>query len=117
MTVPLATLTYALTTYSMEEEKNEKVPQYYYTDVAENTKFNSCVLIPSLGKEGQYVEPLKLGLFGKKVAFFQIYPLYQEELEFKLDHSFDELIDKIEADGEITDRKLIIDIHRRNYCK
>ena len=85
--------------------------------VAENTKFNSCVLLPSLGKEGQYVEPLKLGLFGKKVAFFQIYPLYQEELEFKLDHSFDELIDKIEADGEITDRKLIIDIHRRNYCK
>ena len=85
--------------------------------VAENTKFNSCVLLPSLGKEGQYVEPLKLSLFGKKVAFFQIYPLYQEELEFKLDHSFDELIDKIEADGEITDRKLIIDIHRKNYCK
>ena len=85
--------------------------------VAENTKFNSCVLIPSLGKEEQYVEPLKLDYFGKKVAFFQIYLLYQEELEFKLEHSLDELIDKIEADGEITGRKLIIDIHRKNYCK
>ena len=85
--------------------------------VAENTKFNSCVLLPSLGEKGQHVEPLKLGLFGKKVAFFQIYPLYQEEMVFKLDHSFDELIERIEADGEMTDRKLIIDIHRKNYCK
>ena len=87
------------------------------TPVAEKTKLNSCVLIPSLGKEGQYVEPLNLGFFAKKVAFFQIYLLYQEELEFKLEHSLDELLDKIETDGEITDRKLIVDIHRKNYCK
>ncbi len=53
--------------------------------VAENTQFNSFVLMPSIGKEGQVVEPLKLSLFGKKVAFYQLFPLYPEELEFKLE--------------------------------
>ena len=80
--------------------------------VAENTGFNSCVLLSSFGKNGQEVKPLKLGLFGKKVAFYQLYPLYPEELAFKLDHSFDELIDKLAAEDN-----MIINIHRKNYCK
>ena len=47
--------------------------------VAENTGFNSCALFFSTGKNGQIVKPLKLGFFGKKVAFYQLYPLYPEE--------------------------------------
>ena len=82
--------------------------------VAENTGFNSCVLLVSFGKDNQPVEPLKLGLFGKKVAFYQLFPLYQEELDFKLEHSFDELVDLID-DEELYDP--IINIHRKNYCK
>ena len=82
--------------------------------VAENTKFNSCVLIESRGKDNQYVKPLQLGLFGKKVAFYQLFPLYNEELEYKLEHSFDELMEKID-DEELSD--FVINIHRRNYCK
>ena len=78
--------------------------------VAENTRFNSCVLLPSFGRDEQEVKPLKLGLFGKKVAFYQLYPLYPEELEFKLKHSLDELLDKF--DDEMSP---VIDIHRKNY--
>ena len=80
--------------------------------VAENTGFNSCVLMSSIGKNGQEVKPLKLGLFGKKVAFYQLYPLYPEELQFKLEHSFDELMDRLDAEDN-----MIINIHRKNYCK
>ena len=82
--------------------------------IAGNTKFNSCVLIESRGKDNQYVKPLKLGLFAKKVAFYQLYPLYQEELEYKLEHSFDELMEKID-DEELSD--FVINIHRKNFCK
>ena len=80
--------------------------------VAENTQFNSCVLLPSMGKEGQEVKPLKLSLFGKRVAFYQLYPLYPEELEFKLNHSFEGLVNRMDVESHI-----IIDIHRKNYCK
>ena len=80
--------------------------------VAENTGFNSCALLYSTGKNGQMVKPLKLGFFGKKVTFYQLYPLYPEELKFKLDHSINELIERLE-----TEENLIINIHRKNYCK
>ena len=82
--------------------------------VADNTKFNSCVLLPSTNETGQIVKPLKLSLFGKKVAFFQLFPLYQEELEFKMEHSLDEMIDMF---GEEILDNLIINIHRKNFCK
>ncbi len=67
--------------------------------------------------EKQYVKPLKLGFWGKKIAFYQIFPLYQEELEFKLAHSLDELIDKMDLSVNFTNENLIIDIHRKNCCK
>ncbi len=81
--------------------------------VAENTEFNSCTLVPSVGKDGQLVKPLRFGFFGKKVAFFQIYPLYQEELTFKMNHSFEELMDMIDDD----DLFPLININRKNYGK
>lgn len=82
--------------------------------VAENTKFNSCALFVSVGKDSQVVEPLKLGWFGKKVAFYQLYPLYQEELAYKLEHSFDDLIERID-DNDLFNH--VVNIHRKNYCK
>ena len=81
--------------------------------VAENTKFNSCVLLPSTGNEEQWVKPLKLGA-GKKVAFLQIFPLYQEELEYKMEHSLDEMLDSF---GDEIEDNLIVNIHRKNFCK
>ena len=81
--------------------------------VAENTGFNSCVLFISFGKDNKPVEPLKLDLSDKEVAFFQLVPLYPEELQFKLEHSFDELEDIM--DDDLYDP--VVDIHRKNYCK
>ena len=79
--------------------------------VAENTGFNSFVLMPSIGKEGQVVEPLKLSLSGKKVAFYQLFPLYPEELEFKLEHRYDNLVELFKEEP------MVVNIHRKNYCK
>ena len=79
--------------------------------VAENAQFNSFVLMPSIGKEGQVVEPLKLSLFGKKVAFYQLFPLYPEELEFKLEHGYDDLVELFKEEP------MVVNIDRKNYCK
>lgn len=81
--------------------------------VAVNTGFNSCVLFISFGKGNKPVGPLKLAPSDKEVAFFQLVPLYPEELQFKLEHSFDELEDIM--DDDLYDP--VIDIHRENYCK
>jgi len=80
--------------------------------IVESTRFNSCILLCSIGKDEQEVEPLKLGLFGKKVAFYQVIPLYPEELKYKLEHSLSELIDVFDA-GE----SLVVDSNRKNYCE
>jgi hypothetical protein len=84
---------------------------------SETAGYNSCVLLPSIGMGKKHVKPLKLGFWGKKIAFYQIFPLYQEELEFKLAHSLDELLDKMDMGDNYTDENLIIDIHRKNSCK
>lgn len=56
--------------------------------VASNTELNSCVLLNSFGKDKQIVDALKLRLFGDEVNFWQVFPLYQEEVEFTFEHSF-----------------------------
>ena len=77
---------------------------------AENTAFNSFVLMPSTGKKGQDVGPLKIGLLSKKVAFYQLFPLYPEELRFKREHGYDELVKLLQEEP------LVVNIHRKNYC-
>ena len=80
--------------------------------VANNTEFNSFVLLRSIGVDNQIVEPLSLGI-GKKINFYQLYPLYQEELEFKLENSLDDLCEKIDE----KDLDFVVNINRKNYCK
>ena len=80
--------------------------------VAENTKFNSFVFLNSIGKNNQVVKPLKLNLF-EEVNFYQLFPLYQEELEYKLEHSLDDLFNKIAEE----DLDFIVNINRKNYGK
>ena len=77
--------------------------------VAENTKLNSFVLLAAWGKNQEFVEPLKLGLF-KQVNFYQLLPLYQEELEFKLANSLNDLLRRFD------DFSLIVDTNRKNWC-
>ena len=54
---------------------------------------------------------MKLNLF-EKVNFYQLYPLYQEELEFKMKKSLKDLVNKIEE----KDLSFIVNINRKNYC-
>ena len=79
--------------------------------VASNTELNSCVLLNSFGKDKQIVEALKFRLFGDEVNFWQLLPLYQEEVEFTFDHTTDELIELLK------DVPMVVDINRKNYCK
>ncbi len=77
---------------------------------APNTKFNSMVLINAGGKDFHGVKPLKIGLF-EQVNFYQLYPLYQEELDFEREHSMDELAGLMDEDDDC-----VVNINRRNAC-
>ena len=70
------------------------------------------MLLNSIGKNNQVVEPLKLNLF-EKVNFYQLYPLYQEELEYKLERSVEDLFNKIAEE----DLDFIVNRNRKNYGK
>lgn len=79
--------------------------------VASNTKFNSCALLDSINKNDEMVKGLKLGLFGDKVNFWQVLPLYEEELKFTIEHSLGGLLELMQ------EVPLIVDINRQSLCK
>ncbi len=79
--------------------------------VAPNTKLNSFLLLTALGKDNQMVKPLRLNLF-ETVNFYQLCPLYQEELEYKMEHSTEEFLSKA---NDKNDLSFIVDINRENY--
>lgn len=82
-----------------------------FSPVAENTKLNSFVLLNSIGKNNQIVKPVKINPF-EEINFYQLYPLYQEELDYKLQNSLDDLMNKIDE----TDLDFVVNINRKNYC-
>lgn len=75
---------------------------------AENTELCSLVLFNGLNYN---YEPLKLSLGGKKINFYQLFPLYREELELKQQIGAEELMDRFDAD----DLFPIVNIERKNY--
>jgi len=78
---------------------------------SENTSFNSFVLLK--GCDLQYNE-LNLRLNSeKKINFYQLFPLYQEELDYMLDNSLNALFEMFDDE----DVNPVININRRNYCK
>jgi len=79
--------------------------------VASNTLLNSCILFNSFGKGNKVVEALKIGLFGDEVNFWQVFPLYQEEVEYKFKHPVDDLMELL------NDVTMVVDINRKNVCK
>ena len=77
---------------------------------ASNTKFCSMLLLSALNKEYNKVT---LDLNNKKIInFYQLFPLYEEELEYKLKTSTQDFLNLID-DKDITP---VIDINRKNYC-
>ena len=76
---------------------------------AENTKLNNILLLYATDYNS---DPLELRLStNKKINFYQVFPIYQEELEFKSSHSAEELLERFDEDS----RDLVLNINRKNF--
>jgi hypothetical protein len=69
------------------------------------------ILLPSLEVDEDFIS---LDMEdGRTVHFYSIVPLYSEELDFKLKHGSDPLLDKFEEYGV----NELVDLKRRNTCE
>lgn len=76
---------------------------------AENTGFCSTMLLAALN---QNYAPLSCTVDGVgKINFYQLFPLYAEELAYKQQHGAKALLEKFEADDIVP----IVNINRKNY--
>jgi len=76
---------------------------------AENTRLSGVLLInPEDVKEGAAVCQLPNG---EEVNFYQMIPLYEEEMDFKIKRGAEALL------GKMKKVSAVIDINRRNVCK
>lgn len=80
------------------------------TPYADNTKFCSILLLMALNKEFK-VPRLQLGEKGE-INFYQLFPLYEEELEYIFENGVDELFELFNDE----DLMPILNIHRENCC-
>ncbi|MBQ8547784.1 MAG: DUF2185 domain-containing protein [Lachnospiraceae bacterium] len=77
---------------------------------ADNTKFNNILLLNACNLELQSLE-LRLSS-GKKINFYHMFPLYQEELDYKLANSLDDLLELFDD----ADLFPVLNIRRKNYA-
>lgn len=78
---------------------------------ADNTKLSSTVLLYALNKDYDH---LHFHLSNKdKINFYQVFPLYKEELEYKQKYGTEELM-KLFDDDDIVP---IVNVNRKNYCE
>lgn len=81
------------------------------TPYASNTKFCSMLLINALNRDSK---ELNLRIDGKgKINFYQLFPLYEEELNYKLENGTEELFKLFSNEDSFP----IININRKNYCE
>ncbi|MFI8711774.1 suppressor of fused domain protein [Brevibacillus brevis] len=86
------------------------IPNYQeYEPYADGTGLNGVVLF-QLSEEISVI-PTK---DGNKIHAYFLLPLYKEEMEYKLEHGMDALLDKL---FELEDDALILNPSRRNTCK
>ena len=79
-----------------------------HTPFAKNTKLCSAILFDALDKSGKPLE-LKIKNLGK-INFYEVFPLYEEELNYKIEKGLDALYDKLYK-NEISS---LVDINRKN---
>lgn len=83
----------------------------YDEPVADNTGFTGFLLVNGTGMDYQTLDFRLPG--GEKVNFYEIIPLYPEEVRLKLEHGMDALMDRF------TDEDLfpLVNIKRKNHGK
>lgn len=81
-----------------------------YSPIANNTLLNSFILLCAYNKNYRLSRPFKLSFF-KTLIFYQLFPIYQEELDYRLNNSMDEFLDWIGDENIIP----IVDLNRPNY--
>ena len=79
------------------------------TPYADNTGFCSMMLLDGVNPSGEELN-LRMESIGK-INFYQLFPLYKEELEYKQGTDADALLDLFNE----SDRTPIINISRKNY--
>lgn len=77
---------------------------------ADNTKLGCMLLLPAIDLPEEFAE-LKINE-EKTISFFALYPLYKEEMDYKLEKGTNALIEKFEE----FDIRSIIDLDRPNSC-
>lgn len=77
---------------------------------ASNTKLSSALLLEAIDEKNDCPLDFKLENKGR-INFYQVFPLYKEELEYKMKYGTEKLLDRLE------DVSLVVDINRKNYCK
>ncbi len=74
----------------------------------ESTELCGCMLIhPAAFSNEDYICPLP---DGSEVNFYQVIPLYREEMEFKMEHSAEDLLKQLDV------RVLIVNPDRQKFC-
>ena len=76
---------------------------------ADNTKICSMMLVKALNRDNQPLD-LKIEPLGK-INFYQLLPLYQEELDYKMTHDADSLLDLFDDEALLG----VIDNQRKNF--
>ncbi|MFA5856509.1 MAG: suppressor of fused domain protein [Candidatus Pacearchaeota archaeon] len=76
---------------------------------AENTKL-CCMLVdaPVLTED-----LFNLKLKNKTIAFWNLFPIYKEEMDYKLEKGYEELMNRFEKNNVSN----VVDINRKNLCK
>ncbi len=102
-------LEHAELVFYLPKDWNLKSGDEKHEPFAENTKLNTIMLVNA---SNLLYEKLDLRLSsGKKINFYQMFPIYQEELEYKTKHSFGELLDLFSDE----DLFPLLNISRKNY--
>ncbi|MCR5607544.1 MAG: suppressor of fused domain protein, partial [Lachnospiraceae bacterium] len=78
---------------------------------AQNTGFNSVILDYATKNDEIIVYRMSSG---RVINFYQIYPLYPEELKFKFDYNAEMLFNMFDTNGV---NYKVLDVNRRNIFK
>lgn len=78
---------------------------------AENTKLCCALLFNAIDKNEGKVKALEMRN-GKTINFYMMFPIYAEEMNYKISHNANALL-KLIDDADISP---VININRKNYC-